>query len=480
MQRIVILLLVYCAFIISTSAQNLSTLNTITVRIANSGRIMYNNEVKGYYSLYLLDSTKKEPLKTYLFLIQDENLRKLDSVEIKQEKDIRLQSIVFNGQAFGVLFSKIDFTGPKIMEKHILLSYDRNLKQLGKTEKKDRVYFNKVKLVSIPNEGFILYAHMTTKYTNQLHQQWEYNREYSWENTFADSKYLGSLQIREDAYTTEKKDTSKFYRNTLIVQDITTGNLLASVPLWDKTYYMEPNKVIYDSLNHSMDVFGDLYTKNTLYVFSQNTGLFHLKIDISGKILRRDFNLWTTAFQGFFNEKAKTKQGINFFFHDILQTKDGTIFLIGEEHSRTFSRLVAYDIVIFELDSTFTLKEIHTFAKTKQRKRTTDGLNNSMHHRLKSLSSSKNGYFDYRFSQLTDKGNGFIAAFLDPLESKDKIQFMILVYTPEKNFGIDRITPNYTSAIKTVIEEAKSGYIKISQYDSKKKKLDMQLVKINI
>ncbi|MDJ1492613.1 hypothetical protein QNI19_06695 [Cytophagaceae bacterium DM2B3-1] len=480
MKKIVILLLIYCAFIVSASAQNLSTLSTITVRIANSGRIMYNNEVKGYYSLYLLDSTTKEPLKTYLFLIQDENLRKLDSIEIKQETNIKLQSIVFNGQAFGFLFSKFESSKTEYWNKYILLSYDRSLKQIGKIEKKERVYFDKVKLVPIPNKGFLLYSRITTNYTNQLHQQWEYNREYGWENTFVDSKFLGSLQVQGYENTTEKKDTSKFYRNTLIVQDITTGNMLASVPLWDQSYYMESIKVVYDSLNHSMDVFGSLYTKTALYAFSQNAGLFHLKIDISGKILRRDFNLWTTAFQGFFNEKSKTKQGINFCFHNILQTKDGTIFLIGEEHHKLFDRLVTYDIVIFELDSTFTLKEIHTFTKTQQREKATDGLTNSMRHKLQSLSSSKNGYFDYRFSQMTDKGNGFIAAFHDPIESKDKIQFMILVYTPEKNFSIDRITIGSSSGIKTFVEEAKSGYIKISQYDSKKKKLDMHLAKINI
>ncbi len=109
----------------ATMAQNRIKENVKTVKIRDSGAIIQNGIVKGYFNF--LDLEKKDRKNNnYELSITDENLREIGSVTITRPNTYLVVDAVFNGESFGFLFYDIS---TKSVE---LISYDKNLKEGGK------------------------------------------------------------------------------------------------------------------------------------------------------------------------------------------------------------------------------------------------------------------------------------------------------------------------------------------------------------
>src|SRR6187551_1524618 len=128
MKNLLLLVVVMCCCQ-WVSAQSLSKADVTSVKLRNSGTIIQNGLVKGYYNFYNLDK-KDRKNNNYLLSITDENLHEISSVNIVRPNTYLLIEGVYNGDSFGFLFYD---TREKSVE---LIAYDKTLKEAGKTVKK--------------------------------------------------------------------------------------------------------------------------------------------------------------------------------------------------------------------------------------------------------------------------------------------------------------------------------------------------------
>jgi hypothetical protein len=125
MMKNALILAVIISSSMATMAQNRIKENVKTVKIRDSGAIIQNGIVKGYFNF--LDLEKKDRKNNnYELSITDENLREIGSVTITRPNTYLVVDAVFNGESFGFLFYDIS---TKSVE---LISYDKNLKEGGK------------------------------------------------------------------------------------------------------------------------------------------------------------------------------------------------------------------------------------------------------------------------------------------------------------------------------------------------------------
>ena len=68
----------------------------------NSGPIMENNQIKGYFFLYLSDKIDKHT-NEYTLQILDENVNKVKDIKFQDSKKLRLLEAAYNGSSISKL-----------------------------------------------------------------------------------------------------------------------------------------------------------------------------------------------------------------------------------------------------------------------------------------------------------------------------------------------------------------------------------------
>src|SRR6478672_9798440 len=89
---------------VAAQAQNKLSIDKVyTVILKNSGTIIANEQIKGYYFLYQSDKIDKKT-NEYTLQIVDENLNKLKDIKFQDSKDIVLLESAFNGTTMNFTF----------------------------------------------------------------------------------------------------------------------------------------------------------------------------------------------------------------------------------------------------------------------------------------------------------------------------------------------------------------------------------------
>src|SRR5688572_22691373 len=81
----------------------LSIDNVYSAYLRNSGTIMENNQIKGYFFLYQSDKIDKRT-NEYTLQIIDENLNKVQDIKFQDSKKISLLEAAYNGNSLSFLF----------------------------------------------------------------------------------------------------------------------------------------------------------------------------------------------------------------------------------------------------------------------------------------------------------------------------------------------------------------------------------------
>src|SRR6187402_424149 len=118
-----ILIFVFIALQWSASAQNLTKNGVLRMTIRNTGTIIRNNQVAGYYYFVRVDKNDRQN-QNFILSVYDENLREIKSIDIVRPNSTVLIDGAFNGEAFAFLFYD---SRSKTVE---LNSYDQTLKQI--------------------------------------------------------------------------------------------------------------------------------------------------------------------------------------------------------------------------------------------------------------------------------------------------------------------------------------------------------------
>lgn len=519
MKKLLLLLLVIvsCEYV---SAQTLSKTGVTSIRLRNSGAIIQNGHVKGYYQFYNVEKQDRKN-NNYLLSVYDENLRRINETNITRPKTYVLVDGVFNGTAFGFLFYD---TKQKSVE---IISYDNTLKQQGSIIKPIKNTIaqaafltllqgadpSQAYLVSVPDKGFLYYGLIEGKkyqydiqfYDNAMKLKW-YNRaspdamnyEIAME-AFQNDQYVGSL------ITKKKNVNTRDIESDLLVKNLSTGKTVFRKPLVTSKYSVSLADVYFDEAKNNFIVFGEYYDIDDKELKSQSKGFITLVLDATGKVITEKVNSWAKEISQAtpVNDKGKFEgSNTNILFHDMIRTKDGQIFAVGEQYKKAASaagiasnilagaaggysrasniQLNIYHMVIFEFNPDYSIKKVHLFEKDKNVVGLPGGMD-FVSSKLLSYYAKSVGGFDYTFSQVASDKSTFVVSYINydrEKGEKGKNVLGSIVYTPEKVFTVDKLALNRKSSDFYVFR-AKEGYVMVTEYFKKEKRLDSRLEKIN-
>lgn len=516
--------LLACLLILATwsgYSQNLSKAGVIKMNIRSSGPIFQNDQVVGYYYFIKVDK-KDRKNHNYILSVYDENLREINSIDITRPSTYVLIDGAFNGDAFGFLF--YDSRGKSVE----LMAYDRTLKQTGSikkpvTNKILQASYNtfvtgnepsQAYLVPVANKGFVFYGlkagskmqYETEFYNNALKSLWvdkandktAMNIEIASE-AFQTVDYIGSI------ITKKKGAASKDIETDLVVQAVEGGRNLFRIPLETEKYSVSFSDVYFNDILKQFVVFGEYHNKGDKELKTQSLGFITLSIDLNGKIVQEKINSWQNEISKAtpVNERAKFDgSNTSILFHDIVRTADGKMFVIGEQYKKVASaagitsqvlaaslggrsnvatsQINVYNMVIFEFNSDYSIAKVHIFEKDKNVVTLPAG---ATYYSSKMLSyyAKAVGGFDYAFTQLSPNQNTFYVSYINyDVEKGERGKNVLgtIVYTPEKVFTVDKLALNRKSTLYFVYR-AKDGYVLVTEYFKKEKRLDSRLEKVN-
>lgn len=515
-----ILVLIFCVATANAVAQNLSKQGVLKLNVRSSGPIIQDDQVKGYYYFYKVEKEDRKN-DNYLLSLHDENLREIKTVGITRPKTYVLVDGVFNGQAFAFLF--FDRRG-KTTE---LITYDRSLKQIGNVTRK---VSNKMLLASynvivnggepsqayivpITNHGFVYYGFREGSkykyeiqcYSNELKVLWS---DYAGEDTnvemaeegFQEGDFVGSMITRKRNITTKDLEFD------LVVHRVSTGEELFRVPMMTDKYSVSFSDVFFDKSNQTFVVFGEYNNKTDREMKTISQGFITLTLDMTGAVVNEKLNSWAKEISAAapVNERGQFDgNNSRILFHNFVRTDDGRIFAIGEQYKKaanaagiagnvmmaalggsagTFSnaQLNVYNMVIFEFTADYTLKKVYVFEKDKNVVTLPSG-SEYLSPKLISYYARAYGGFDYAFTQRAADKSTFQVSYVNYDREKGAASKNVLssiVYTPEKKFVVDRVPLERKSTLYFV-NRAKPGYVMVTEYFKKEKRVDSRLEKVN-
>ncbi|MBL0742976.1 DUF6770 family protein [Chryseolinea lacunae] len=499
-KSIFLLCLIGCLWQTAT-AQTLSKTVTGDVKVRNTGAILQNGQVKGYYTFYNLEKQDRKN-NNYMLSVTDENLREINSVNIVRPNSYLLMDASFNGEAFGFLFYDMR---ERTLE---IIGYDRTLKETNKVTKTlKNKYANAMYayiaqghepmqsfLIAVPNKGFMYYGIKEESksdfevefYDNTMKRSWtsfgpddKFDFETAME-AFQDEQYVGSTIIKRTSVLSSDIDID------LLVQNIGDGKTVFRIPMESTKYKMMLAKVFFDKAKQQFTIFGEYFDKNENVIKNQSQGFIAVVVDMKGKIVSERTNSWTADINKLVAAKDKeTFEDTNILFHDFVRTSDGQIFAIGEQYRRggnpmTGMRILVYNLVVFQFDADFSIKKLHVFEKDKNAFTFPQGFIIASAKMLSYVAKSMNA-FDFQFLQTSADKNTFVVNYINYDREKGQKAKNVLgsvIYTPEKVFAVDKL-PLTRSSTEYYVYPAKEGYVMVSEYFKKEKRIDNRLEKLN-
>lgn len=488
-------------------AQNKSFEGVLKVSLKNMGPIIEKNEVKGYYTFYETDKLNRKT-SAYLLQILDENLNVVSSKNITDSDDLRLLEGVYDGQSI-----LLKFYNTKSKEA-ILRVYDKSaeLKQ-NKTRKVESKWeiaqYNSaiteetkgVTVFGISNTGFVSYAMEDNK---KIGYSIEFLPEDATQKGWTYKSNANSNDVETASFLAEgngvllthvgKKSSllSLDATSYLLATDVKTGNKLFEKQVKSNKYDLLLLNGYNDEATGNIAVLGLYYEKDVKIMKAKSLGLFAQLIDKQGNVVSENYTSWAKDVSKFLpvSAKGKIEDAGYVFFHNMIKSKDGKIYAIGENFKRSLSaagillgggmtQMVIEDMFIFEFSSDFKLTNVKVFDKGKSNFQLPRGAEYYSVQLLASYIKSVGG-FDYTFTQPDNNKNVFSVGYVDYEKKKgEKNEWIFGAITcADSEFSTDKISLQ-TEASELQVFVAKPGYVMISEYFSKAKKMDLRLEKIN-
>ena len=516
------------AFLLVTSfalnAQKVTFDNVVKVRLQNSGPILDNEQVKGYYFFYEVDKVDRKS-RAYMLQILDENMKEVSKRKFIKSKHTSLTEAAYNGNAF--LFSFIDFK-KKILD---LVSYDKEMKRLGsrayKLDKWGMSQFYSAARGAEPEPSInkIIYPvgnHGFMRYTMKKNKKIGYDLEYlpnnlkkagSWNKSspeasktiamaaFGDvnDKYLVSAITRKPKLLSNKNVTF-----SISVLDLETHKIAFEKELKTSKYIYSFMNAIMNDEKQSIMVFGEYFNPNDNLLKDKSQGLCALEYDMKGKIINKAHYSWKGKIKKHIgvDKKGRIEDGGHVAFHKIVKSDDGHFYAIGEMYKKAVSglgiasqllnrggsnasmaKMVILDMILFDLNPDLTLNDVKVIEKRNSDFFLQAGMGHYPPSMLAYIIRAYGG-FDYSYTQMSKDKTSFFSTFTAWEDEKKKgkkrgAYFGIIAHTAgDDDYVVDKIDLT-TDASYISVFPAKPGYILISEYFKKAKKLETRLEKIN-
>lgn len=232
---------------VELSAQEMTLEKIRQFRIRNSGAIVENNTLKGYYYFYMKEH---EDSKTNIYTVSlyDDNLNKALTFDIKKPRAVRLLEVVYNSNAFMLIFynnREVEYetydntgkrTGTNIVEKVSIYEAER-INQAMLNEEVDNIT-----TFPISNSGFVRSNWEKKKKQGFDVEAMDNNAKRLWiykSDEDSDLLEFGDIMEVNDKFVAvsvlkKKGIYAKAFDTYFLVLDAKTGKKLMELPMKDK------------------------------------------------------------------------------------------------------------------------------------------------------------------------------------------------------------------------------------------------------
>lgn len=506
-------LLVTFSFLKAQGKLTIDKVYKVTLR--NSGTIIENEQIKGYYFFYMSDKIDKRT-NEYTLQILDANLNKLKDVKFQDSKNLVLLESSYNGASLLFMFYDLDqkMVDFRLYKTDGSKSYSYN-KML---DKRSDAYFKQIvgslytdedsenqNIFDIEGKGFLAitplmenkkFTYEISFYASDKRKSWTYNPVE--DGKIAKAQYLGSNDsIAIFEVLTKEKQFARGHESALIGINLLTGRKAFDLRTQDGMNKFYPMNITTLRGSNEFLLIGPYYEGDDRILQDNSQGLGIWLVNNRGQILKSKYASWEKDLSKFvsLDRKGRVANLGYIYFHNLVQTEDGKIFAIGEGYKKTASaggiavslltqsyntavtKLVITDMMMLELNERFEPTNAQIFEKN----------NNNFNFREADLANPHTlalwakayGAFDYSFTQIGKNRASFVSGYTDYERTKDYkgLTFNAISYYDGK-LSTDKINLK-TSASSLRLMPAKPGSVLIMEYYKKDKKLEIRLEKIN-
>jgi hypothetical protein len=490
---------------------NLNDVGRFNVR--NSGAIVAGNVVKGYYLFYQSEKVDKKN-RAFEIVVLDEDLKEKVSERIIEPKSTYLLEASYNGS--GILFKFYD-------SKSGMVNY-RTVDNAGKLSAKESREANKYEIglydntvakditnVNVnpfgPNKFVDVFAFKDNKGYSYQVEGLDNNGKSLW--TYTPDHVKG---VDAASFLTSNEDQVLLLASNaknLLTRDYTfslvsvgsDGNMKFEIPLANNDYNMLAHNAYFDG--SKIVVIGEYYDIEDKSMKAESKGIFVKTISTSGEDITENFISWD---KDIYNKvDAEYKKDIKthyIFFHNIVKASDGKILAIGEQYRKQASaggiamkalagssstvslvEIKIGNMVVIELTSEYKLNAVNIIAKKPNRVNLDESYTYVNQHVLAKMMRAE-GYFDYTYTQNSADNSLVTVGYIDMEKvegmATKKAVFNTINYTAEDGkYNYDKLVLS-TKASWMNVYPAKPGFVLITEYFKKEKKLSYRLEPINI
>jgi hypothetical protein len=310
------------------------------------------------------------------------------------------------------------------------------------------------------------------------------------------------------ATVTKKKNlTTREMSNYLLVLNLSEGSKITEISMGDDATGLR--SVLKSFLNESkknITIVGEYYKPNDDIVKNKSQGLYMQEISLDGEDLGITNYAWKgdiDQFASLNDEDGKNDRPFYAFFHDVIVSKNGHIFLIGEQFLKQVSaggiamqvaanalggstnasafEMLLGDMIVVEFDAEKNLVDFKMVEKKKTKIILPAGMgvygSTTLGYYIKSI-----GAFDYSFTSRNKEKDIYDVIYIDGNRREDdqsaKSDLMVGVISIKGGNVSENRIPIFCESKNWWVQPGKPGYISVSEYFRKEKKINMRLEKL--
>jgi hypothetical protein len=503
-----------------TAQQKLSIEKVYKVTLRNSGPIIADEQIKGYYFFYMSDKIDKRT-NEYTLQILDANLNKVKDIKFQDSKKIVLMESSYNGSS--IVFQFFDESENMIDYRLYDLEGKKSHNYSKILDKRSETYFKNTpamngdedsenqNIFDIEDKGFISviplregkkYTYEINFYSSEKRKTWNYNPVE--DGKFTQAQYLGandSIALIE--VLSKNKLTSKETESMLLGINLHNGRKAFEIPTIEKGNKLYAMNISTLSGNNGYLVMGPYFENDDRVLQDKSLGFGIWSMNNQGKIIASKYISWSKDISKFLktDQKGRIADFGYVYFHTLMQTEDGKIFAVGEGYKKVASalgiastalgvmaggygrgasvtKMKITDMLLLQLNDKLVLENAVVYEKNNNNVEMPSGAEFSSPHTL-ALALKMSGNFDYSFTQMGSGKASFVSGYTDYVRSSDYkgLTFNSISYNDGK-VTTDKINLK-TSASRLRILPAKPGSVLIVEYFKKDKRLDLRLEKLN-
>lgn len=524
MKNAKLILIALLLSVFSVSAQEASVSNVLNLRTAkHSGQIVEQNKLVGYFIFYTKEKVDRNNT-AYEIQMYDDNYNPSSNFEIVRPKNSILLEMVYNGSVFMLHFydSKTGYEfvtfdksgemkGSKKISKDEISKWDLNKVSMNLQSETENISI-------YPNgdKGFIRSTFTKYKkigyeivaYDNEANEVWSYKSSET-------SDMIEIVEINDvsanylTATVTKKKNiTTREMSNFMLLINLNDGSKITEISMGDDVSGLR--SLLKSFLNESkknITIVGEYYKPNDDIVKDKSQGLYMQEISLTGEDLGITNYAWKgdiDQFASVTDSDGKKERPFYAFFHDVVISKNGHVFLIGEQFLKQISaggiamqvaagalggqsnasafEMLLGDMIVIEFDAKKNLVDFKKVEKKRTNIILPAGMgiygSTTLGYYIKSM-----GAFDYSFTSKNKEKDVYDVIYIDANRKEDdkssKSDLMVGVISIKAGKVTNNRIPINCESKTWWIQPGKPGFISVSEYFKKEKKIDMRLEKLS-